>query len=268
VLEKRIKSLFVTKDKLNIPLQTKFKNNTLITKFNELGRFTGLIYMAENAFYKTTNLLEIELPISLTNLRPSSSDLCACFYKSGIVEIDLKNVVTVGAGSFNACPNLLRIKAKKVQNIRNELCRNAPKISRIILPSLRDDMTGYISANLAYGANRLSLVDIGPNLKTIGTYIRYKSNSEYGGSWTNTTVVIRSKNFTINKLTFQGCYRTYCTEEMLSYLTNSSNNSYTYNATYVIGGEQWIAQFGSSDPYANLTQEEYDYYYKDMVEGE
>lgn len=251
------------------PLGTKFKNNTLITKFNELGRFTGLIYMAENAFYETTNLIEIELPISLTNLRSSSSsDQCNCFYKSGIVEIDLKNVVTVGAGSFYACPNLLRIKAKKVQNIRSELCRNAPKISRIILPSLRDDRTYYISANLAYGANRLSLVDIGPNLKTIGIYIRYKNNPEYGGSWTNTTVVIRSKNFTINRLTFQGCYRTYCTEEMLSYLTNSSNNGHTYNATYVIGGEQWIAQFGSSDPYANLTQEEYDYYYKDMVEGE
>ena len=55
-------------------------------------------------------------------------------------------------------------------------------------------------------------------------------------------------------------------EEMYDYLKSSINNSYT-GIVYLIGSSTWESQFGSSDPFANLTQEEYDYYYKDIVEN-
>ena len=49
---------------------------------------------------------------------------------------------------------------------------------------------------------------------------------------------------------------------MYDYLKDSNNNSCP-GIVYLIGGEEWVEQYGSSDPYANLTPEEKAYYYPD-----
>lgn len=123
-----------------------------------------------------------------------------------------------------------------------------------------------MGSNLCYGVHDIELIDLGANVKYLHGYLRYKSNNIYSGTFKNTTVVFRSKSFTFSsKAVLNGCWRCYCTEEMYDYLKNSTYNSYA-SMVYLIGGAEWTAQFGSSDPYANLTQEEYDYYYKDIVE--
>lgn len=103
----------------------------------------------------------------------------------------------------------------------------------------------------------VKMLDIGMELVYLSDFFDYGTSS--------CVVVIRSKSFTIYKTAFRSASRIYCTSEMYDYLTNSANNNRS-SVVYLIGGDDWIARYGSSDPYANLTQEEYDYYYKDIVE--
>ena len=256
------------------PLSNKFTSNTLIETFNELSRFTGFTYMAENAFKNCTKLREVELPSTLIGTGVSSSSAYGgAFYKTALTTINLKNVTRIGADTFYACPYLSSIDLKKIKYVGGNAFRNTLVLTKIILPNIVSGTSGnFQTLSLAYGSLKLNLVDFGPNMVGCGQYIRYKNNADYGYSasssaWANTTVVFRSKSFVLtSKNALQHIYRCYCTEEMYDYLKSSINNSYT-GIVYLIGSSTWESQFGSSDPFANLTQEEYDYYYKDIVEN-
>ena len=242
------------------PLSTKFRQNTLITKFNEFARFTS-VANTDGAFYYCTKLAEIELPTSVTNLGTSTG----AFIRTAITEIDLKNVTWAWC-SFQECPNLTVVKDKNITRYHDTF-NKCTKLQRLIVPKAAfSNAWGSMGSNLCYGVHDIELIDLGANVKYLHGYLRYKSNNIYSGTFKNTTVVFRSKSFTFSsKAVLNGCWRCYCTEEMYDYLKNSTYNSYA-SMVYLIGGAEWTAQFGSSDPYANLTQEEYDYYYKDIVE--
>ena len=230
--------------------------------------------MAEKAFKNCTKLREVELSTTLVGTGVSSSSAYgAAVYKTALTTINLKNVIRIGADTFYACPNLTSIDLKKIKYVGNAAFRNTLALKRLILPNIIGGTSGFFQNNsIAYGSLKLALIDFGPNMVGCGQYIRYKNNSDYGYSasssaWANTTVVFRSKSFVLtSENALQHIYRCYCTEEMYDYLKSSTNNSYT-GIVYLIGSSTWESQFGSSDPYANLTQEEYDYYYKDIVEN-
>lgn len=194
------------------------------------------------------------------------------FNKSGVTTVNLNNVTHLGENAFYACPNLKNIDLKKIQYIKGCVFKNTLLLEKLILPNYigGNTTTSWYANSLAYGSRKLSLVDLGPNMLGIGQYIRYNNNSDYGYSmgssgWSSVTVVFRSKSFVFvnSKNVLQHIWRCYCTEEMYDYLKNSSINSYP-NIVYLIGGEQWVAQYGSADPYANLTPEEKAYYYPDV----
>lgn len=169
-------------------------------------------------------------------------------------KINLKNVTHAINGTFNGCAQLVNVDAKKFKYGNGVF--QSTGIKRLILPNA-------IGGNAADKGNFGGLVrqcsncmvDMGPNLAYIGGLYCY---------WGSVTTIIRSKNFTLlAKNAFQSATRIYCTSEMYDYLKDTNYNSYT-NVVYLIGGEQWVAQYGSADPYANLTAEEKAYYYPDV----
>jgi len=228
--------------------------NTLIGNFNEFVNFTNVTSFANTEFLRST-LSAIKIPDSLLYLGNWSGD--GVFGYTHLKEFDAKNAVRANNGTFAYCALLSEVKAKHLKNTTATF-RNCPKLNRLILPSL----TNNTNASIGNGGSMLQssgvkMCDIGSNLVYLADYFDYGTSS--------CVVVIRSKSFTINKNAFRSSIRVYCTSEMYSYLTNSTNNARP-GIVYEIGSEDWVSRYGSADPYANLTQEEYDYYYKDIVE--
>ena len=247
---------------------TKFKGNTLIETFNEFEKFTGFSYMGTGAFSGCVNLREIELPTTLVATCLNQTNISdETFCKTALTTIDLKNVTRMGSNTFKECPNLSHIDLKKIQYFASDVFRFTLQLTRLIVPNVIGETQSFHLTNFAYGSHKLTLIDFGPSMAVCGNYLRYMSNSTYGNppsGWSNVTVVFRSKSFVLRsgKQALQGSWRCYCTEEMYDYLKNSSNQSYP-GMVYLIGGEEWVEQYGSADPYANLTPEEKAYYYPD-----
>lgn len=236
------------------PLSTKMNGNTLITKFNEFHYFTSVSTLGINSFVGCTNLVEIDFPTSLRTIGSYSS--IGVMNRTALVNIDLKNVTTAYIG-FTDCTSLLRVNAKYLQ-LTYGTFNGCTKLKRVIVPNLTNNNSSANGFNSFRNCSNLELVDIGMNLNRMGN-LAFNSSGK-------AVVVIRSKSFTTtNNTSLSAAKRIYCYSEMYDYLTTSSHNS-SPGKVYLIGGEQWIADFGSSDVWADLTQEEYDYYYKDIVE--
>ena len=101
----------------------------------------------------------------------------------------------------------------------------------------------------------LKLIDIGTTCTSIGRNAWYPK-----GVADKITVVVRavipptygeSTGYYLNP---KALFVPYESLENYKTATNWSKNA---SVIYAIGGEEWVAQFGSSDEYANLTQQEY-----------
>ena len=224
--------------------------------------------MGTGAFSGCVNLREIELPTTLVATCLNQANISdETFCKTALTTIDLKNVTRMGSNTFKECPNLSHIDLKKIQYFASDVFRFTLQLTRLIVPNVIGETQSFHLTNFAYGSHKLTLIDFGPSMAVCGNYLRYMLNSTYGNppsGWSNVTVVFRSKSFVLRsgKQALQGSWRCYCTEEMYDYLKNSSNQSYP-GMVYLIGGEEWVEQYGSADPYANLTPEEKAYYYPD-----
>ena len=235
-------------------LGTKFNANGLISKFNEFKHFTSVSTLVVNSFVNCTALTEIEFPTSLKTLGAYSST--GVLNKTSIVNIDLKNVTTAYIG-FESCTSLLRVNAKYLQ-LTYGTFNGCTKLKRVIVPNLTNNDSSANGFNSFRNCSNLELADIGMNLNRMGNYAFNSSGKA--------VVVIRSKSFTTTHNTsLSAAKRIYCYYEMYDYLKTSSHNS-SPGKVFLIGGDQWVADFGSTDEWADLTQEEYDYYYKDIVE--
>lgn len=231
---------------------TNFRQNATISKFNEFRLFTNVKSIHNECFYNCSNLSEIEIPESLTALGGYS--LTGPFGNCALKKINLKNVTHAINGTFNGCTQLVNVDAYKFKYGNGVF--QSTGIKRLILPNAIGGNAadkGHFGGLVRQCYN--CMVDIGPNLAYIGGLYCYMGS---------VTTIIRSKNFTLlAKNAFQSATRIYCTSEMYDYLKDTNYNSYT-NVVYLIGGEQWVAQYGSVDPYANLTAEEKAYYYPDV----
>lgn len=230
--------------------------NTLIQKFNEFHYFTSVSSLGVNSFVNCTALVEIDFPTSLKTIGSYSST--GVMNQTAVVNIDLKNVTTVYVGFAN-CSSLLNVRAKYLQFTYGTF-NGCSKLKRVILPNLTNNNSNANGFNSLRGCTNLELADIGMNLNRMGN-LAFNSSGK-------AVVVIRSKSFTTTHNTsLSAAKRIYCYSEMYDYLKTSSHNS-SPGKVFLIGGDQWVADFGSTDDWADLTQEEYDYYYKDIVEDQ
>ncbi len=126
------------------------------------------------------------------------------------------------------------------------------QLSRIILPNITTIGSSFVWDGSSAG---LKMIDIGPRCTSIG------KNSFYpDGAVRNTVLVMRA----ITPPTY-GDSSGYYSSPKIVFVPSGSLDAYKSamnwsryaSKTYAIGGEEWIEQFGSSDEYANLTEQEY-----------
>lgn len=122
-------------------------------------------------------------------------------------------------------------------------------LKRLVLPSIvyYNGITDYDKADLA----PLTMVDLGAGL----TY----SNGNGGRGFTTDCVfVVRAKTpATFNSLTTIAINKLFVPADSVDTYKSASVWSKVASKTYAIGGIEWIAEFGSADEYANLTEQEY-----------
>lgn len=175
---------------------------------------------------------------------------------SKLKEIDCRHIISLNYSSntFGNCTNLYKIILSScktigfVGNVNNQraIFYNCNNLTRLVMPTLEKF---YAIGQYNGTETKLSMVDIGNKL----------SNIEGGNkrlSSTTSTVVIRAKSPTssINSFLFR---RLYVPSDAVEVYKNDSVWSSFASKTYAIGGAEWIAEFGSADEYANLTEQEY-----------
>lgn len=164
-----------------------FRDNEVITSFNELQYFKGLNEIGlQRAFENCSNLSSITLPnnvtsidfqtfLSCTNLTsitiPNSVTelIFAAFARSGLTSIIIPNSVTIIDQSvFRECPNLTSVEIpNSVTRIGANTFRDCPNLTNITLPN---SIKG-LRESLFEGCTSLSTVIIPNNLINIDKYV-------------------------------------------------------------------------------------------------
>ena len=163
---------------------------------------------------------------------------------------------SLGRGVFNGCTNLSQINLRNITYIDSHYSgTNTPfdnvALTKIILPNLRTS-----GNNLFKATKNTTIIDIGPNYTTAF----YQMASGSVPQKTHTYILRSTQMLSLNDT---GTYNfnpkaIYVPANLLdTYKNNSAWSSYWSNVIHAIGGEEWVTQFGSSDEYADLTQQEY-----------
>ena len=103
-----------------------FKGNTEITSFDEFEIFTGYNSNGWNVFDGCLSLISVKLPSQLKiiygymfydcrelaniDLRKVEEIQRQAFYNTGLIDVDLENVVTIAGDAFSKCTRLSRMK--------------------------------------------------------------------------------------------------------------------------------------------------------------
>ena len=103
-----------------------FKGNTEITSFDEFELFTGYNSNGWNVFDGCLSLISVKLPSQLKiiygymfydcrelaniDLRKVEEIQRQAFYNTGLIDVDLENVVTIAGDAFSKCTRLSRMK--------------------------------------------------------------------------------------------------------------------------------------------------------------
>lgn len=165
-------------------------------------------------------------------------------------------VTSLERGVFNGCINLSKIYLRNITHINTYFSgTNTPfdnvALTKIILPNLRTS-----GNNLFKATKNTTIIDIGPNYTTAF----YQMASGSVPQKTHTYILRSTQMLSLNDT---GTYNfnpkaIYVPANLLDiYKSNSEWSAYWSNIIYAIGGEEWVAQFGSTDEYADLTEQEY-----------
>ena len=209
-------------------LSNKFASNALIEYFNEGKYFTKCTTLNANEFQYCSNLKE-----------------CYMGYA-------LKTANSEGFHPFRDCGNLHKVNLRSMAFVGTTSSINANRsmfykcwsLKRLILPSVTN---ARVLADGSTPALSLTMYDIGPNCVNINLP---RINTSTG------VLIMRGAPATV-----QGTP----TWPAKIYVPSANLGNYRTATTWVnaaskifaIGGEEWVADFGSTNEYANLTEEEY-----------
>lgn len=201
--------------------------------FNELKMFTSVTLLEPSSFINCTNLKELDCR-NITGYTGNSTLIRMFDHCSSLYRIVLSQWRVFGA-------------AATVNGDRNWI-GNCPMLTRLILPSV----TSYHAISNG-NTSGVTMVDLGPNYRTT----QNASSCNYSFS-SNKTVIIRAATPpTLGTSVTIAVKKLYVPAESVDLYKAAARWSARASVTYAIGGEEWIAEFGSADPYANLTEQEY-----------
>lgn len=135
-----------------------FKNNTIITSFNEFARFIKVTTIGD-AFYKCSNLQTIDAS-NLSKIGNNAFEGC-----SALTSVDTRNVITIGGAAFKGCSALADINLEKLETINSQSFQGCSSLVNIDAPLLTTMNGDY---NL-YGCSNLKKFNA-PNLKKVASY--------------------------------------------------------------------------------------------------
>lgn len=241
------------------PLSTYFKQNTLITKFNELVKFTGFTSIAANAFDTCSNLQSIDITgkTSLGNYAFQN-----CKRLSNMVGLmDVKTIGNYAMAYMEGAPwpnSNARVLGEDVTSLGDGALRGY-NITGSVWNSItqkafiiKEGETGTLrldNSSIAY--DKLEIFDLPSRTTYIGPNINQIPGSGYT-QWTS-TYIIRSTTppDKYNTGTFPKLHRVYVPSESVSVYKSHSKWSSMSSYIYAIGGTEWAAQFGSADEWAD-----------------
>lgn len=173
-----------------------------------------------------------------------------------------KNLIRCGRWYGASALQQLCIKYLVYASSDSYLVHSCTNVQRAVLPSIQTLYELYNSYNTG---SQLSLVDLGPNFATSSTIV----NNHIANV---TRMVLRGSSVvTVSSIGSTPKYL-FVSESLLAEYKSNDIWSTITDKIKPIGGPTWVSEFGSSDPYADLTDEERSWYedlfpdlYKDWV---
>jgi len=149
-----------------------FRNNSLITSFDELQYFIGLTSIVGSAFYGCSGLTSIEIPNSVTSIGNWAFYNC-----NNLTSIEIPNSVTyIGNSAFSNCTGLSSIEIpNSVTSISERLFSNCTGLSSIEIPNSVTSIGNYAFSSCSNLTSITVLADIPP---TFGNYTFYNIDKE------------------------------------------------------------------------------------------
>lgn len=177
----------------------KFRNNTVITEFNELEKFASITTMSYD-FVGCTSLESIKLPPNVVNLNSQYKDDNGVFQDcSSLKELHIpESVVKIGAHLCLRCTNLEKVNMDlpNLESIGQYIFQNCTNavIEDVNLPKLKS----VYSRNYAFQNTRVKKVSSLGEITNIYQYM-------FSGCKELESVALPSTLTTIGAFTFNGC---------------------------------------------------------------
>ena len=109
---------------------TKFRDNSVITSFDEFRYFTSVTNVPYAGFRQCKLMTHITLPDSLVTL--NSYAFYRCY---ALTDLDTNGVTSIGANAVRECSTLASVNAPYATSIGDNALRSNPKLTTIKFPS-------------------------------------------------------------------------------------------------------------------------------------
>lgn len=227
-----------------------FENNTVVKKFHEFQYFTGINGSGSKWFQNCTSLEEITLP-NKNNLYLADNAFHGC--RDISVFNNWEKVISLGNYCFESSTgtfmNLVAsLDFKNILTLHGRAFMYNTAIKKLYIPNVRTIGNFYAMVNC-------ELIDVGHDNPitfegsllfwgwsgTKTTNLVFRCPCYVRTDWSTANIHKNAPNMTFNLFVYQKYYDTYVNDAYWSTVDN----------IYVIGGEEWVNTFGSSDEWAD-----------------
>ena len=168
-----------------------FKNDSVITSFNELQYFTGLTSIGQYAFLQCSRLTSVKIPENVTSLERSAFAGCSALTAIAIPQ----SVTSLGAYAFANCTNLSSVNIPNGITILNDrLFASCTSLNSITIPN---SVTSIGSS--FWKCSGLISITIPNSVTTIG-------ESAFNHCANLSSIIIPSSVTSIGNYAFQYCF--------------------------------------------------------------
>lgn len=258
-------------------LNIKFRGNTTITSFDELGKF-GVTSLSDTssglgAFQNCSNLVSVDLS-KITKIGDGDFNNCTLFAGDGNGDLSIPNLISIGGNSFGGynrgtCTGLKRVldlgnitELPNAANVYGGTFRSQLNLTDVTLPSTLTTIGNYAF----YNCSSLANINIPKSVTTIGnnTFISCKSLviddlslpnlTSIGSSAFENTKIKKVSNLgnitTINSYVFNNCTElTEFTDPIsnCAYESNCFGNCTSLTKINISDNEKWFRNTFKSD---------------------